>query len=333
MIKDTRFPPITVVTSVFNKAEIIEKCISSLLEIDYPDFTILVIEQFSTDGSWEILQKFTGRIRLLRVPGNHPIALNRALDEVTTPLVAFTDADCTVEPDWLRELADGFFDEEEIVATAGLVRTGKGRPLLATLIGIETEDRYARFPRYLARSPTMNLCVRAEAARAVRFDERLRVALETDFGYRLTKLGKMRYTPRAVVYHYNRTKWSGFFRQQVGYARGAFWVYLRHAGKLAGDHISTFGMLVQIPLFCLGALCLAFAAADRCFLFGAAVAWGILLALYARDTLRLPISGRHYPVMVAIFIVRTVAWTAGAFRALYSFAMMPFRRGNGGTTW
>jgi len=333
MIKDSRFPAITVVTSVFNKAEIIEKCISSLLELDYPDFTILVIEQFSTDGSWEILQRFAGRIRLLRVPGNHPIALNRALDEVTTSLMALTDADCTVERDWLKELARGFSEEPEIVAAAGLVRTGKGSPLLATLIGVEIEKRFSQFPKYLSRTSTQNLCIRTEVARRVRFDERLRVALETDFGYRLTQVGKMRYNPRAVVYHYNRTQWGAFFRQQVGYARGAFWVYRRHPDKLRGDHISTFGMLVQIPLFCLGALCLAFAAADRHFLFGAAGAWGILLALYIRDTLRLPIARRHYPAMMAIFIMRTIAWTAGAFRALYSFATMPFMRGRGGPVW
>ena len=333
MADETRFPPITVVTSVFNKAEIVERCISSLLALEYPDFTILVIEQFSTDGSWEILRKFEGRIRILRVPGNHPIALNRLLDEAATPLVAFTDADCTVEPDWLRELAGGFFEEDGIVATAGLVRTGRGIPLLATLIGIENENRYSRFPRYLSRSPTQNLCVRTEAARRVRFDERLRVALETDFGYRLTKLGKMRYTPRAVVYHYNRTKWSGFFRQQVGYARGAFWVYRMHAGKLAGDHISTFSMISQIPLFCLGAVCLVLAAADLRFLWVAAGSWGMLLALYVRDALRLPVARRHCPMMLLIFFVRTVGWTVGAFRALYSFATLPFRHGRGGPVW
>ena len=333
MADKIRFPPITVVTSVFNKAEIIERCISSLLALDYPDFSILVNEQFSTDGSWEILRKFEGRIRILRVPGNHPIALNRLLDEATTPLVAFTDADCTVEPDWLRELAAGFFEEEGIVATAGLVLTGAGRPLLATLIGIETEDRYARFPRYIARSPTMNLCVRTEVARTVRFDERLRVALETDFGYRLTKRGRMRYNPRAVVYHFNRTKWSSFFWQQVDYARGAFWVYLKHTGKLAGDNISTFSMIVQIPLFCLGALCLALAAADLRFLWGTAGAWGVLLSLYVRDALRLPVAWRHRPAMMAIFLVRTVGWTAGTFRALFSFATLPFRRGRGGPVW
>jgi GT2 family glycosyltransferase len=333
MEQDTNFPPITVVTSVFNKAEIVEKCISSLLAVDYPDFSILVIEQFSTDGSWEILQKFAGRIRLLRVSGNHPIALNRAFDELDTPLVALTDADCTVERDWLKELSRGFSEDREIVAVSGLVRTGKGLSTLATLIGIEVEERFTQFPKYLPRASTQNLCIRTETARQVRFDERLRVALETDFGYRITKIGKMLYNPRAVVYHYNRSTWRGFFKQQVGYARGAFWVYLRHVDRLKGDHISTFSMILQIPLFLSGVACLILAAWERRFLFGTAVAWGILFALYVRDTVRLPIAGRRFPVMAAIFIVRTVAWTVGAFRALYSFATLPFRRRNGGDVW
>jgi GT2 family glycosyltransferase len=331
MSADCRFPPITVATSVFNKAEIIDTCINSLLALDYPDFTILVIEQFSTDGSWELLQKFAGKIRLLRVPGNHPIALNRLLDEATTPFVAFTDADCTVERDWLKELVRGFEEEPGIVAVAGRVFTATGLPLLATLLGIENEERYKRFPRYLSRMATQNLCVRTDVARGVRFDERLRVALESDFGYRLTALGKMLYNPRAVAFHYNRPTWRGFFRQQMGYARGAFWVYLKHADKLMGDHISTLGMIAQIPLFCLGALCLALSLWNRRFVYGTVGAWGLLFALYIRDTLLLPIPPRHWPAMMAVWLVRTIGWTVGTFKALWAFATMPFRRG--GPAW
>ncbi|MCM8775763.1 MAG: hypothetical protein NC930_05375, partial [Candidatus Omnitrophica bacterium] len=54
---------------------------------------------------------------------------------------------------------------------------------------------------YISRAPDMNLCVRSKYAKKVRFDERFIWAWETDFGYRLTRLGKMKYVPDAIVYH------------------------------------------------------------------------------------------------------------------------------------
>lgn len=318
-------PEITVVVSVFNKADTTQGCIASLLALDYPRWRMLIVEGGSTDGSADILKRFGSRITVAEIPGSLAVSLNRAFDMIETPLIALTDADCTVDRDWLRELARGFTDEG-IVATAGYVGTGDDLPLLATLIGIEFQERYRYFPEFIPRSPTMNLCLRTEAARRVRFDERIPVAIETDFGYRLTRLGKMRYVPRAIVYHHPRTTWGGFFRQQVGFARGAVLVYLKHKERLSGDHISTFGMICQIPIFGLICLCLALGALHGLFLGAAATLTVVLLAVYARDLIRLPIPARHYPMMLGIFAVRTVGWTVGTVRGLLAVAAGVLRR-------
>lgn len=331
--ENENYPEITVVMSVYNKAYIIDKCLASLLALDYPRYRLLVIEQYSTDGSYELVKKYEGRIRLIRMGGNYPVALNRALDEVTTPLLALTDADCTVDRDWLKELVRSFREEPEIVAVAGFVGTGEGLPLLTTLVGVENEKRYDYFPKYISRAPTMNLGIRTDAARSVRFDERLQVALETDFGYRLTRRGKMLYNPRAIVYHWNRTRWSTFFKQQIGYARGAFWVYLRHTRKIRGDHISTPGMIIQIPLLFFAALFLALAALDRRFLPASGILFLLLLAIYTRDTLRLPIGVKQYPMMFAIFAVRTAGWVVGSLRSFFTLLLRPFATERAGEKW
>ena len=316
MNKNNHLPAVTVVVSVYNKARTVAKCISSILEIDYPLKETLIIEGYSSDGSYEILKQFEDKARIVRIQGNYATALNRALELVSTPLVALTDADCTVDKGWLRELAEGFAEEEGVVAVAGYVGTGQGITLLATLIGIEFEERYRRFPRYLLRSPTMNLCVRTEAARQIGFDQHLPVAIETDFGYRLTKLGKILYQPSAVVLHYPRTTWNGFFMQQVAFARGAFMVYRMHKDKLKGDHISTFSMIWQVPLFCLACLFLFMGLLDCTCGAISLVLFAALFLIYARDMARLPIRKKHYPMMAAILCMRTVGWAAGAISGL-----------------
>lgn len=334
MSEREQFPAVTVVVSVYNKAWIIDRCISSIMGLDYPRWELLLIEQYSTDGSYELLKKYEDRARIIRMGGNYPVALNHALDEVRTPLVALTDADCTVDGNWLRELVGGYLEDPEIIAVAGFVGTGEGLPLFTTLVGVENEKRYDYWPRHIARAPTMNLLMETEAARRTRFDERLQVALETDFGYRLTKMmGQMLYKPEAVVYHYNRTSWRAFFRQQIGYARGAFWVYLRHKSKLRGDHISTFSMIVQIPLLVLAALFLILSLLHSELLYAALICLAVLLLIYARDTMRLDIAKRHYPLMFAIFFVRTLGWTVGGLRSLFFFLVKPFGAERAGEKW
>ena len=324
---------ITVVVSVYNKADIVEKCISSLLEIDYPNWETLIIEGYSTDGSYEVLKEFEDKIRVLRVEGNYATALNRAFDEVKTPLVAITDADCTVDKNWLRELARGFYEEEDIVAVAGFVGTGEGLPLFASLTGIEYEERHRNWPKYLSRSPTMNLCIRTEAARRARFDETLQVAIDTDFGFRLPKVGKMLYNPKAIVYHHPRTTWRSFFKQQAGFARGAFWVYRRHKGELKGDHISTFSMIWQIPLLYLVCLSLLLGTLSSLFLYVSGILLLLLLFIYARDTVKLPVDLKYYPMMFFIFAVRTAGWAAGALAGMLSFLLKPSRSSPGDKRW
>lgn len=305
-------PLVTIIVSVYNKLDTVGQCISSLLAVDYPNYEIQVVEGYSTDGSYEVLKRFEDNIHILRLRGNYAEALNRALREVRSPLVALTDADCTVDKNWLRELVHGFDEEDDVVAVAGYVGTGKGLSLLPTLIGIECQERYRYFPKYLSRSSTMNLCIRTEVVRRVGFDESLSVAIETDFGYRLTKLGKMLYVPRAIASHYPRTTWKDFFLQQVNFARGASRVYLQHKDKLRGDHITTFSMIWQIPLFCIACLLLCSGIFSQTLLNISLCLFLILFVVYLRDMVRLPIRKRYYPVMWALFLVRTLGWTVGA---------------------
>jgi len=311
-----QFPAVTVIVSVYNKAAIVEKCILSLLKIDYPHWENLIIDGYSTDGSYEILKIFAGAIKLVRIEGNYATALNTALKMVKTPLVALTDADCTVDKDWLRELVKGFDEGKDIVAVAGFVGTPEGLPLIATLTGIEYERRHVFFPHYLSRAPTMNLCIQTDAARRTGFDERLPIAIDTDFGFRLSERGKILYRPQAIVYHHPRLTWRGFFVQQVGFATGAALVYLRHRSKLRGDHISTFSMILQIPLFSLACLLLLLGIFMPGLLTISLCMFLLLFGIYIWDIVRLPIRKRHYPPMCVLFLVRTLGWTVGAFKGL-----------------
>ncbi len=316
-----QIPVVTVIVSVYNKVDIVERCIASILAIDYPRLENLIIDGYSTDGSYEVLKKIGDSIRLVQIRGNYATALNRAIEMVKTPLIALTDADCIVDKNWLRELVAGFDEGDDIRAVAGFVGTPAGLPLIGTLIGIEYEGRHKFFPRYLSRAPTMNLCVRTDAARLIKFDERLPVAVETDFGFRLSETGKILYRPQAVVYHYPRVTWRSFFMQQVGFAKGAALVYLRHRSRLCGDHISTFSMIWQIPLFVCACILLALAAVSLVSYKASLILFSVLFLIYARDMIKLPVRKKYYPALIAMLFTRTLGWTVGTLSGLLSYVL------------
>lgn len=309
-------PKVTVVVTVKDAADTIAMCVESLLDQTYPNYDVLIIDAFSTDGTWEVLQEFKGdrRLELHRLRGSPPEAYNWALAQSGAPLVAFTDADCRADSRWLEELVGGF--GEGVVATGGLCANPSGVNRLQALIGQEVESRFRRFPEFVDKVPTMNLAVRAEAAQeAGGFDPSLPIAYDTDFCYRLGGLGRIRYVPGAVVYHHNRPTLGRFFRQQRNYARHLPRLYAKHRGKGAGgDNISTPLMVWQEAAFAAALFSVPLLAVSPLPLAASA---GALALLYLANALRVSRNPLVVAQLLGVFLVRNAAWTAGFLQGLW----------------
>lgn len=62
-------PFVSILVPARNEAQRIEQCLQSLVDQDYPNFEIIVLDDYSDDGTWEILQRWEctyARIRALR---------------------------------------------------------------------------------------------------------------------------------------------------------------------------------------------------------------------------------------------------------------------------
>ena len=267
----------------------------------------------STDKTYDILKTYGKKIRLERVKGSVPKVHNHVLRNVDTEFVAYTDADCVVEKDWLEKLMSGF-TSEDIVATAGYCGTPKGVSRLQRLIGLELEDRFKHFPEFISRAPTMNMCVRTKVARKVGWDERFSTAVfETDFGWRLTKRGKMKYIPEARVYHYHRADWKRFFKQQFNYGRHLPMLYLKHKEKIVGDHISKPSMMFQEFVFLFGVFFLVLSIFNKLFFHFSITCFSCLSFLYLFDILRLTRKTSEIILLFILYFWRTIAWSVGLF--------------------
>lgn len=103
-------PRISVIVPFFNSGAFLESCIQALRvsrdqAADVARVELLFVDNGSRDHSAEVAKGFTD-IRVLSEarPGAYA-ARNAGLRAATGNLVAFTDADCTVAPDWITVIA------------------------------------------------------------------------------------------------------------------------------------------------------------------------------------------------------------------------------------
>jgi len=303
-------PSVTVLVTVKNSNSTIKKCVESLLNLDYSNKKIYIIDAFSNDGTYETLKFFEKEIHLEQLKGNPPIAYNHAFKKIKTEFVALTDGDCIVKKDWLKMLISGF-KSKQTLAVGGFCKTPKTSNKLQKIIGIELEDRFKHFSEFVPRLPTMNLCIRTGIAKKLKFDERLNVAYDTDFGYRLTKIGKMRYEPKAIVYHYHRTSWKGFFKQQFVYGEFVPILYLKHKKRVSGDHISKPSMGINLIAFITGTICLLLSFLNQLFTIPTILLFLLLILSYFLDFIRLKVGMTDIHLFFTVFFIRTVGWSLG----------------------
>jgi glycosyltransferase involved in cell wall biosynthesis len=90
---------VSVLIPLYNRASYILETINSVLEQDYPDIELIVIDDGSTDGGDLLVEQFAerGELKLLRHPGRinkgQAAALNLGLTVATGEFIAVLDSD------------------------------------------------------------------------------------------------------------------------------------------------------------------------------------------------------------------------------------------------
>src|SRR4051812_15164518 len=103
-------PSVSVLIPAKDEANQIEKCVSSVLRQDYPNFDVIVIDDRSTDGTGEILDRLASQDSRLRVAhlqdgtlppgwGGKSFALHNGLMQAHGDWLLFVDADVQLESD------------------------------------------------------------------------------------------------------------------------------------------------------------------------------------------------------------------------------------------
>jgi glycosyltransferase involved in cell wall biosynthesis len=91
---------VSIVTISFNQAEFLERTILSVLGQDYPDIEYIVVDPGSTDGSREIIERYSSRISkiILRPDRGAADGLNSGFAEATGQILGFLNSDDVLLP-------------------------------------------------------------------------------------------------------------------------------------------------------------------------------------------------------------------------------------------
>lgn len=218
---------ITVIVCTLNRCEHLAKALKSLAASQLPQsiaWEVLVIDNNSADRTRQVAEDFCRqhpshfRYVLESTPGKSH-ALNRGIQEARGDILAFTDDDATVAPDWLQNLT-AHFNDGEWAGVAGRILPGQTSQFPCW---IPKHERYGLSPLVvfdpkieagpLHESPFgANMAFRKSVfARYGGFRTDLGPGLgnnipgkaeDSEFGQRLLAAGEgLRYQPSAIVYH------------------------------------------------------------------------------------------------------------------------------------
>jgi GT2 family glycosyltransferase len=231
-----------VVVCAYNAAETLDECLTSLEQLTYADFEVLVVNDGSRDRTGDIARQHPA-CRLIDLEhGGLSVARNAGLAAATGEIVAYTDADVRVDPHWLTYLVQPFVTRD-VVAAGGLSLPPPDSPWMAHCVArspggpthVLLDDRIAE------HVPGCNLAIRSEALRAIGgFNPiYLRAGDDVDVCWRLqAEGGKIEFVSAAVVWHHHRASIRDYWRQQVGYGEGQSWLIPHHREKFTGVRIA-----------------------------------------------------------------------------------------------
>ena len=112
--------PVSVIICARNEAENLKRFLPAVLEQDYPDFEVIVVNDCSEDNSYDILGQYLEKYPHLRISNvnkdpkfthNKKFAQFIGIKAAKNDILLFTDADCQPESDKWIEYMTAHFDD------------------------------------------------------------------------------------------------------------------------------------------------------------------------------------------------------------------------------
>ncbi len=246
-------PPVSVIIAAHNEEKVIVKTIRAVLESNYPDFEVIVVDDGSTDATLEVLrQAFSScsAVRVLSQPnGGKAAALNRAIAVANHEFLVALDADTLFCPITIGNLIRHFYNPK-VAAVSGNVKVGNSKKWIARfqsieyITGFNLDRRALDLLNAVAVVPGAAGAWRRSAVLEAGGYPRDTVAEDTDLTLAIRRRGHViRYDEHAIAYTEVPETVSVLARQRLRWAFGTLQSAWKHRDTTFRREYGTMGFI------------------------------------------------------------------------------------------
>lgn len=233
---------ISVLLSVFNAEDYIERAIDSILAQTYSDFELLIINDGSTDGTKALVENYNDpRIFFIDLPQNVGLinALNYGLDLAERKYIARMDADDICLPNRFEKQVAFLEDNPDYVACGSSIINFN-----------ETTESYMRYPEtheqikvalhFFERNichPTVMIRKSAMDDHNIRYRKNYAYAEDYSLWFDLIKVGKLHNLKQGLLKYYRHQDQvsAKYYPEQIELSKRIVTEQLRHAWPTLSD--------------------------------------------------------------------------------------------------
>lgn len=248
-------PKVTVVIPVYNEEKVIEKTVLSVLDSNYPDYEVIVVDDGSTDTSSEILQKlekvYRDKLKVLYQENQGKFAaLNNGFGASKGEIIVAIDADTQILANTVSALARHFKDPR-VGAVAGNIKVGNRINWLTTLqeldyrMALNLERRAFSLINAVYVIPGAVGGWRKEALEKAGGFTNNTLTEDAEAGMRIRRLGyRINYEGKAIAYTEVPVDLTSLIRQRFRWTFGSLQTLWMHKDVLFRPQYGFFSLVV-----------------------------------------------------------------------------------------
>lgn len=218
---------ISVVIPAYNEEKYLQKTLTSLKRQVLKPLEIIVADNNSTDKTAEIAKENGAKVIHVKPQGS-VFAYAEGMKNAKGDIIACTDADTIVLPDWTKKIAETFSDEKVVGLTGSMQFDTSGMWEWILELAYDLFLR-AHFFFGIGHTVGFNMAVRRSAFRKIHgINTAFTMSSDVDLGLRLSKVGKVVYNPKVRVIPSTRRWKKSVVKTIIDYFKGYFYtVWLR----------------------------------------------------------------------------------------------------------
>lgn len=222
---------VSVLICTYNRPELLDQALAALIINTTEKPSEVVIVNGGDERADEIVKRFMGigsvEVKLIKTRNvNLATSRNVGLPCCTGDIVAMTDDDAEVFPDWITQIKRVHREHPEAGAVGGAIIGAESQHNLLSRLADLTTFPQPETPRYVRSLPGVNVAYKREVLELVGSqDVSLFRGEDVDFNWRVKKLGyEVYFHPDVKVIHHHRPTLRGFWQQHYMYGRAYYLV-------------------------------------------------------------------------------------------------------------